>query len=530
MIPWYLAFFSLILGGGFPSPAVRDPITILVIPPENRTGDPDLEWIGEAVSEGLSRNLDAGSGVVFLRHPARRRLFQALGFSYPRSLTLPTSLWIGRAAGVDWVLTGGYRLNDQGAVNLHLRIYDPRGAHPPSPDLQAIWKEADPAATFEALARRVAGFFRTVAPSIRVRPDPWPDFTPSIFMQIIQSLYEQDPDARWRIFTEIVARDPGNPYLREHQVWTALEREDSGGVVGEALSRWLTQRRESESSIPFEDLFWVASWNYLEGRFDAALDALLELSRQRDTAALSNDIGVLLVLHGNLADAGYYFRRAGAQRPENWTLMWNQLIYFLMARNFSAAKRVSARLWAKSHAPEVLGIDRIGAELEGASGVEPWLSQWAGILASPETPEMESDLVRRLVWIYPLNPAWVAYDRPEFGVETAEGSDFRSGAEGEPGLTDTSGRFTLSFADLAFLLLKESCRGMSTCTESFFRAAEWLFTPEALDRLRLRRRIDEGECRDLWAWMPFLLFNPNSRSGSAPGWMQAETRCPFPAL
>lgn len=475
------------------------PNGILVIPPENRTGKQDFDWIGEAVAEGLVQHIYGSANTVFYLHPARRYLFRTFGFSYPRSLSLPSALWIGRQAQARRVITGYFLYDKKGNILISLRVYDPDQHGQTSPSFDALWNNQHPAETFNKLSHRITAFLTESGFPVGTHNPDWPAFPPRIFEATVRSLFEQDPEQRWRELTEIVAQDPTIPYIRRHQVWTALEMKSTGGVVGEALDLWLGQWLPSGGSPSGSDLFLAASWYALNGNRKVSLQMLLELSRRYDTPALSNNIGVLLAKIGNLNDALYYFDRALRERPDNWTILWNKLQVELKKQNLEAVRSLTVPLWGIAMTPNLLKVALQASKWVPNNTISVWLERFHDEVFSEsfqhepdnETPD------EPFLWIFPLNPVWPAYNMPP-----PEWEVYQTRTTGDNSLNSATAE---DFASRIFHLLVTLHPDDGSQDESFYMAASWLLPENFIRLLKVRRLATLKRCeesRELLASIP----------------------------
>jgi tetratricopeptide (TPR) repeat protein len=124
-----LLFFCLLL-----TPVVQPAtLTVLVVPFHNDYQDPELDWIGESISETLMTELGA-SGQIVLDHASRQKGYQRLGLKSSTLYTKATLVKLGQTLDAAVVCYGSYQITlpssdaqvRDGSIKLSARLLDLR--------------------------------------------------------------------------------------------------------------------------------------------------------------------------------------------------------------------------------------------------------------------------------------------------------------------------------------------------------------------------------------------------------------------
>ncbi len=195
---------------------------LLVLPFDNRTGQPSLEWIREAAPEILSSRF-ASAGFAPMSRQDRRYALDHLGLPEGFHPSRATALKLAETLDADSIIVGSYVTDGTGIVAEaqmvdvpHLRMSAPVTARGEMRDLIAV---------FDSLAWKLTrqldpGFKGTeetfVAAGKGLRLDA--------FEQYIRGITEPDQDERLRHLQQAVKLSP-----EFGPAWMALGREDYNG-------------------------------------------------------------------------------------------------------------------------------------------------------------------------------------------------------------------------------------------------------------------------------------------------------------
>ena len=408
-VRWRVCFglfvvLSGLLGNLRDGAARPDPTVIMVLPFEGQgegTGD---EWLGEYFAEGLSRLLKTSGDLLVADELARREVYQWAGLVYPQPVSLSTALLLAREAGADWLIYGTYRVSVSGQAHVRFRLIHLNHRVPPRTFRDFVWREDQPLPSLEAMGRVLVEALQQNGFAVEIDKDPWMDAPFARVRDLMKVSMIPNPEDRWRRLERLIARNPDVKLWRLAQLRLALERWDTGGVVGEALDRWL-----SESGIAFErpeDRFLLATWHYLNQRWNAALEMMLSLSTIISVPGLVSDIGVVLTRLKRYEDAEYYFARA--RRVQKGVItVWNPTVLAYQRFQMDEIQAGLRDLWRLNPSgPTVDLMARVFQE----RGRDDLLNELRAFIATTgaeingngsETAD-EPDYV----FVYPLVPVW----------------------------------------------------------------------------------------------------------------------------
>ncbi|GBC85159.1 hypothetical protein HRbin11_01605 [bacterium HR11] len=414
-------------GPASPTPAPSEktdaPAFVLLLPFENRTGRPDLFWLGEAIVEVVGHNVELDGPYVIPPHWTRRQVFEAHGFTYPLPLSLPTALWLARQSQAALLVTGYYRSSGEKASDLTITVQmaDPAARRP-----LEQWSVQGTLAGFPDLLQRLLETLRSrlarAGIPARVADRFWPSVPMESFEPYVKALWTDPPSDRFDRLVRLATLAPTFEDIRWAQVWTAMELNGLDDAAAAALDQWV-QQRSAQPMDPQERL-WVATWHYLRQRWPVALQTLLDLSTQDPGPVISNDLGIVLAVMGQTDQARYYIDRALRLRPDAPVLAWNRLMLALLTEDWPYVREAVPTLWPTTFHPTLLvGAAWAADRLHDRTSAQ-WLYLWAQNALGGQLPEGpgRSWVHTQWRWIPVRTPYW-AYWRREGPREALSNSD-----------------------------------------------------------------------------------------------------------
>lgn len=382
-------------------------VFILLLPFENRTGRPDLFWLGEAIVEVIGHNIELDKPYVIPPHWTRRQVFGAHGFTYPLPLSLPTALWLARQSRAALLITGHYRSSGEKASDLAitLQMADPAARRPLEQWsvegrlsdfprlLQAVLETLRPRWTRRGIPARIADRF-------------WPPVPMELFEPYVKALWTDPPADRFERLARLASLAPAFEDIRWAQVWTAMELNGLDDATAAPLDQWI-QYRSTQPMDPDQRL-WVATWHYLRQRWPVALQTLLDLSTQDPGPVVSNDLGIVLAIMGQTEQARYYIDRALSLQPNALTLAWNRLMLALLTEDWAYVRTAVPTLWPTTFHPTLLLCAAWAADRLHDRTSAQWLYLWAQNALGGQLPEgpVRSWVHTQWRWIPVRTPYW----------------------------------------------------------------------------------------------------------------------------
>ncbi|MGC2613654.1 MAG: tetratricopeptide repeat protein [Terracidiphilus sp.] len=280
---------------------------LLVLPFENGTGQPSLEWIREAAPEILDARF-ASAGFAPMNRVDRMYALDHLGLPQQFQPSRASALKLAQTLDVDSIIVGSYRMEGTGFVaearvlNVpHLRMSDPVMARGETHDLIAV---------FDSLAWRLT---RIMDPGFGVAQDTFLAAGASLrldaFEQYIRGISEPDQQERQRHLKQAVALSPNYS-----SAWMALGREDFNEQQYEEAASAFAKVSPNDSNALEAGFYRGLSLLY-SGSYVQAQESFAGVARELPLAEVLNNEGVAVSRQGH--DATGLFVQAAAADPND---------------------------------------------------------------------------------------------------------------------------------------------------------------------------------------------------------------------
>jgi tetratricopeptide (TPR) repeat protein len=307
---------------------------LLVLPFDNGTGQPSLEWIREAAPVILSSRF-ASAGFAPMSRQDRLYALDHLGLPQGFHPSRATALKLAETLDADSIIVGSYVTEGTGIVAQaqvvdvpHLRMSEPVTARGQMLDLIAV---------FDSLAWKLTrqldpGFKGTeetfVAAGKGLRLDA--------FEQYIRGITEPDQAERLRHLQSAVKLSP-----EFGPAWMALGREDYNGQQYEEAAKAFAKAGHGSSGATGPDALEAGFYGGLSlifsGNYDKAEAAFAGVARVLPLAEVVNNQGVAVSREGH--DGSALFRQAVAADPSNADYHFNLAVS--LKRHGSAAEALT---------------------------------------------------------------------------------------------------------------------------------------------------------------------------------------------
>ena len=278
---------------------------LLVLPFDNGTGEPNLEWIREAAPEILDARF-ASAGFAPMSRADRVYALDHLGLPQQFQPSRASAIKLAQTLDVDSIIVGTYRLEGTGIVaearvlNVpHLRMSDAVMARGEMHDLIAV---------FDSLAWRLT---RIMDPGFGVAQETFlaagANLRLDSFEQYIRGISEPDQQERERHLKKAVELSPNfGP------AWLALGREDFNGQQYEEAAAAFA-RVSSNGPDALEAGFYRGLSLLYFGAYPQAQESFANVARELPLAEVLNNEGVAVSRQGK--DATGLFVQAAAADP-----------------------------------------------------------------------------------------------------------------------------------------------------------------------------------------------------------------------
>jgi len=278
---------------------------LLVLPFDNRSGQPSLEWIREAAPEILSARFTS-AGFAPMSRPDRLYALDHLGLPQGFQPSRASSLKLAETLDADWIVVGNYVTDGPEIVAEarlvdvpHLRMGEAVTARGKMRDMSAVFGSLAWKLTRQLDPRFNAAEETFVAASTGLRLDA--------FEQYIRGITEPDQQERLMHLKQAVTlgSDMG-------QAWMALGREEYNGQQYPDAARAFEKVGASDPDA-LEAGFYRGLSLLFSGDYPRAEDAFRGVAKVLPLPEVINNEGVALSRRGK--DASALFRQAIAADP-----------------------------------------------------------------------------------------------------------------------------------------------------------------------------------------------------------------------
>ena len=278
---------------------------LLVLPFDNRTGQPSLEWIREAAPEILSRRL-ASAGFAPMHRADRLYALDHLGLPEGFQPSRASSLKLAQTLDADSIIVGSY-ITDGSSIQAEAQLVNVPHLTMSAP-VTARGEMHDMISVFNSLAWKLT---RELDPGFSVAEQTFVAAGSGLrldaFEQYIRGITEPDQQERLRHLNQAVSLNPGfGP------AWMALGREDYAGQqyeqAGDAFAKVGANATDALEAGYYRGLSLLFSGDYAR-----AEEAFAAVARVLPLAEVLNNQGVALARRGK--DGVALFRQAVAADP-----------------------------------------------------------------------------------------------------------------------------------------------------------------------------------------------------------------------
>jgi tetratricopeptide (TPR) repeat protein/TolB-like protein len=303
---------------------------LLVLPFDNRTGQANLDWIGEAVSETLNQRLGA-SGFDIISREDRQYALEHLGLPQNFQPSRATSIRLAQTLDADDIIVGFYTLQGN---NLHvsaelldvnaLRLSQPLVQDGPLDHMLDV---------LDSLAWHVT---RGLDPKFPLSEDSFHAASANLhlngFENYVRGILDTDPAERIRHLKIAVAENP-----RYSPAWLALGMTYFSEQQFDASAAALGHLKKSDRAA-LEAEFYRGLAFFYTGHYDDAEEAFAFVAGQLPLPEVVNDQGVAASRRGH--DGGALFQEAIIGDPHDPDYQFNLAI--ALARRGDMSNALSA--------------------------------------------------------------------------------------------------------------------------------------------------------------------------------------------
>jgi tetratricopeptide (TPR) repeat protein len=333
---------------------------LLVLPFDNRTGQPNLEWMREAAAEILSARFRSAGFAPMSRHD-RMYALDHLGLPEGFHPSRASSLKLAETLDADSIIVGSYVTDGTGIV-AEARVVDvPRLRM--SDVVQARGDMREMMQVFDSLAWKLT---KQLDPSFSAPEESFlaagRGLQLTAFEQYIRGITEPDQAERLRHLNQAVTLSPDYG-----EAWMALGREEYSGQQYEQAAKAFA-RVNTGSADALEAGFFCGLALVFQGDYPGAEKSFAGVAQVLPLAAVVNDEGVAASRQGH--DGTALFRQAVAADPNNADYRFNLAVS--LKRHGSTAEALAELGQSERLRPndsEALALDQAWGHT-GAAGTD----------------------------------------------------------------------------------------------------------------------------------------------------------------
>jgi tetratricopeptide (TPR) repeat protein len=280
---------------------------LLVLPYENKTGQANLDWIGEAVPEVLNQRL-ASAGFLPIGRIDRQYALTHLGLPANFEPSRATAIRIAQTLDADYVVVGSYTLQGQ-RFTTNTQILDVNSLRLGQP----MQQEADMTRLLEVLNSTAWRVARALDPQYSVSQSTFVaasgDLRLDGFENYIRGLVDPNAADRIRHLKDAVEINP-----KYSSAWLALGLAYFGDQQYDLAATALGHLPKSNPNALLAEFYRGLAFFYT-GNYAKAEDAFGFIAGQLPLSEVLNNQGVALSRRGQ--DGSSFFRRAIANDAED---------------------------------------------------------------------------------------------------------------------------------------------------------------------------------------------------------------------
>jgi tetratricopeptide (TPR) repeat protein/TolB-like protein len=355
---------------------------LLVLPFDNRTGQPSLEWIREAAAELLSTRF-ASAGFAPMTRADRVYALDHLGLPQGFQPSRASSLKLAQTLDADYIIVGNYR-TDGSSIEAQAQLVDVQRLRM-TPVITSYGAMANMIAVFDSLAWKLT---RELDPSFSVAEETFVAAGESLridaYEQYIRGITEPDQAERLRHLSQSVLLSPGfSP------AWMALGREQYlAQHYQEAAQAFAKVDPNSQDAL--EAGFYSGLSLLFSGNYADAEKAFAAVARVLPLAEVVNNQAVAISRQGR--DGTALFVQAASSDPNAADYHFNLAV---------SLKRQGKTVPALSELAQCLKLRPSDSEAQSLE--QAWNTPASGQAATGGDPAVAPDPLERIVRTFDAN-------------------------------------------------------------------------------------------------------------------------------
>jgi Tfp pilus assembly protein PilF/TolB-like protein len=289
--------------------AQRGPLpgkTLLVLPFQNNSKVPGLDWIGESFPEVLGPRI---TGFFVIDRQERLNAFDRMGLPANLRLSRATAYEIAQAMEVDYVILGSYAYDGQ-SFSARAQVLDMEHLHL----LQPVIASGSLPALIQVETLLALDLMRILAPTLATSRSEFLSAQPAprldAFENYMRGLVAGSRQEKIARFREAVRLNPGYTQALFQLGKTCYEARDYAVAAG-----WL-ERIPGSDPLAREASFYLGISEYYLNQYDRAQNAFDFVASRLPLTEVYNNLGVVAGRRGQTS-ASEYFERAVEADPRD---------------------------------------------------------------------------------------------------------------------------------------------------------------------------------------------------------------------
>jgi Flp pilus assembly protein TadD/TolB-like protein len=331
--------------------------TILVLPFENTSKAPGIEWISEAFPEVLGQKLSA-PGLYVISRDDRNYAFDRLGIPVTVRPSRATLYRIAEQMDADFVILGDYNFDGQ-TFSCHAQVMDMKRLRLTNP-LQSWGPLVNLISIETALSYDL---LKTLAPQTRTSKAEFMNATPAIrldaFENYVRGLVVTDRVEKIRRLKEAVRLNPQYTLAMLHLGRTYYRNRDY-----DSAAQWLSKVPATDASAGEANFLLGLSYYYLS-QMDKAETAFKVTESKIPLTEVVNNVGVILSRRGK-PGATEHFQKAVQADPADSDYTFNYALSLWKDGDTATASR-TLRDSVQRHPTDVESKQLLDAIIASAS-------------------------------------------------------------------------------------------------------------------------------------------------------------------
>ena len=304
--------------------------TVVVIPFENRSSAPGLEWIGESFPELLEERM-ASPGIYMLTREDRLRAYDRMGIPADVHPSRATIYRIAEEIDADVVVLGDYTFNGQ-TFTASAQLLDMRRER-----LSPAITESGPLVQLIGIQTALAwDLLHALRPNFPIAKQAFTAAAPPVrldaFENYVRGVTATNAEEQIRHFREAVKLNPSYPEALLQLGKTYYEQRQYDQAVS-TLAR--ISQNDSEAR---EANFYLGLSAYYQGDFQRAETAFAFVAARMPLPEVYNNLGVAMSRQGE-KNAAEYFQKASDIDPNDADYHFNLAAALYRAGNPAGASR-----------------------------------------------------------------------------------------------------------------------------------------------------------------------------------------------